>query len=242
MKRKDAIIRVLIASADVIFREGLRELLDAESDFSVVGEAGDLAACLALAGPGNPDVFVLDLELKAVCKELEQPAGGMRGAAIIVLVDEPQPRMVVEALRSGVRAVFPKDSPVAASNKCIRAIAGGGYSVGSVIFPTQALALKSVRHIAIPEILPGFRLTRRELEISASVVSGRTNKEMSRIHCISEDTVKHHLSNIFDKVGVYNRLELALFMVHHGIVGKAMLVARGGSEETYLRRKPPVGG
>jgi len=63
-----------------------------------------------------------------------------------------------------------------------------------------------------------FRLTPRELEITAEVISGYTNREIAEKLTISQQTVKHHLSNIFDKLGVYNRVELALFALHHNII------------------------
>ena len=66
-----------------------------------------------------------------------------------------------------------------------------------------------------------FGLTVRELEVVQQIVSGYSNKGIGAQLAISNDTVKHHLSNIFDKVGVYNRLELALFAIHHGLVGAA---------------------
>ncbi len=242
MKRKDGILHIFIVSTDVIFREGLRELLDAEEDFKVVGEASQLAKCSELAPQTMPDAFLLDLDPGEVGKWLETAPDQFRDTTVILLVNQPQPRTMVEALDSGIRGIFPKDSPVGVLNKCLRTAAHGGYWIGNEAFPTRRLALNSVGHVVWPDVLPGFRLTRRELEIIASVVSGRTNREISEAHHISEDTVKHHLSNIFDKVGVFNRLELALFVVHHGLIGKAMLMARGESRPREPGQESPAAG
>lgn len=85
------------------------------------------------------------------------------------------------------------------------ASSGGKQSVGD---KTKAQAKK-------------FNLTKREMQILTLVVAGRTNREIAKRFSISEQTVKHHVTNIFDKVGAYNRLELALFAIHHGLTSES---------------------
>jgi DNA-binding NarL/FixJ family response regulator len=243
MRKNDGILRILLAGPDVLFREGLRDILDSEEDFRVVGEAADLMAVPEAAQRCNPDLFLMDLEwTDSTGRVLQRLSDQSHGVTIIQLTDELHPVRALEALHRGAHAVFPKDSSVKSLIRCIRAVADGGYCVGADVFPTLGLALESVGHIGVQKSMPGFGLTGRELEIIASVVAGRTNREISQIHRISEDTVKHHLSNIFDKVGVYNRLELALFTLHHGLVSKTMLMARGEPRQAVSEQETPAAG
>ena len=238
MRKKDGILHILLVGPNSLFREGLREILDSEEDFRVIGEAADILAVPETARLCNPDILLMDLEwTESTAKLMQRISVQLPDATFIQLADELQPVRALEALHRGVRAVLPKDSSIQSLNRCIRAVADGRYCVGTDVFPNVRLALESVGHIGAQRSGPGFGLTGRELEIIASVVAGRTNKEISQIHGISEDTVKHHLSNIFDKVGVYNRLELALFTLHHGLVSKAMLLARGAPRQALSDRE-----
>jgi two-component system nitrate/nitrite response regulator NarL len=97
----------------------------------------------------------------------------------------------------------------------------GKYWIGDRASETPPQGLKDFPWLAETEPRPRtFGLTKRELEIVATVAAGYTNKEIARKLVISEDTVKHHVTNIFDKLGVYNRLELTLFAIHHGLAGR----------------------
>jgi len=104
--------------------------------------------------------------------------------------------------------------------KSIRCVVGGEYWVGrnNVGGLIQALQLAQTRQTEDP--VQKFALTHRELEVVSAIVEGYSNKDIAKKFSISEQTVKHHLSRIFDKVGVSNRLELALFSVNHQLVGK----------------------
>jgi two-component system nitrate/nitrite response regulator NarL len=125
---------------------------------------------------------------------------------------------IVEALQLGARGVVLKDSATQILLKSIRAVMNGEYWVGreSVSNLVQYLRTLVTPASAFPQ-RNKYRLTPRELEIIAAVVAGFANKEIAQYFKISEDTVKHHLSNIFDKVGVSSRLELALFAVNQSL-------------------------
>jgi DNA-binding NarL/FixJ family response regulator len=102
--------------------------------------------------------------------------------------------------------------------KAIRAVAAGEYwiergSVGDVI---QQLRQRTSERTGAAK----FGLTRRELQIIAAIVAGCTNRDISEQFSVSADTVKHHVSNVFDKLGVSNRVELALFAIDHGLVDR----------------------
>ncbi len=242
MKKNGRHTQILIATRHALFREGLRDLMECQEDFRVVGEAEDVAKAVHLSRLMKPDLLILDSDLLEMPgDELLSASSRLPGGILLVLLtDEIQPARIAAALQAGFSGVVSRDLPAETLFECLRAVSRGNVWAGKEAVATREIALKSLERARITKSPPGFGLTRRELEIVSSVVSGKTNKEISSLLGISEDTVKHHLSNIFDKVGVYNRLELALFSVHHGLLGKILMLANGQKaaasdrEDAYL--------
>jgi DNA-binding NarL/FixJ family response regulator len=102
--------------------------------------------------------------------------------------------------------------------KSIHAVTEGHYWLGGERVNDLVGALRGLMAPDESGRRPQFGLTKRELDVVGAIISGSSNKEIARTFSISEDTVKHHLTNIFDKTGVSTRLELALFAVHHKLV------------------------
>jgi two-component system, NarL family, nitrate/nitrite response regulator NarL len=123
----------------------------------------------------------------------------------------------VTALQLGAAGVVLKTAPPDLLFKSIRAVILGQHWIGRECVSDLVQALRSYAE-APPAPRVRFGLTPRELEITSAVVGGFSNKEIAKKFVLSEDTVKHHLTNIFDKVGASNRLELALFAVHHRLL------------------------
>ncbi len=221
--RKERTIRIVIADGHSIFREGLRAVLEGENDFRVVAVAADGAEALKLVGRLKPDVLVLDLLIPHLpsSEVLRESMHSDEPVRCVVLASVNDRSRFAEALEMGVHGVVSKEFPTEVLVHCIRHVMEGKCWVGSEAFPQRESALQSLRRSTdVPEGAPRFGLTKREMQIVTTVVAGYTNKEISQKFGISEDTVKHHLSNIYDKVGVYNRLELALFAVHHALIRK----------------------
>jgi DNA-binding NarL/FixJ family response regulator len=133
----------------------------------------------------------------------------------IVLTAEISRRDIVEVLRLGAHGIVLKDSASELLFTAIRTVLSGQCwvgreSVGDLLQYLHAQSAAAER--------PKFRLTPRERQVVAAVVDGLTNKDIARRFTLSEDTIKHHLSSIFDKVGVSNRLELALAAIEHGLL------------------------
>jgi DNA-binding NarL/FixJ family response regulator len=142
----------------------------------------------------------------------------------IVLTADIDSDEMLRAVELGARGVLLKDVQPSFLYKCIRAVMQGDYWVGRQHF---ALMARRLHDLTQPDdARPASSLSHRELEIVAAVLEGASNREIGEQFSISPQTVKNHLSHIFDKLGVSSRLELALYARHHHLLDR--LFRRGG--------------
>jgi two-component system nitrate/nitrite response regulator NarL len=227
--RRSHPIRIVIADDHPIFRDGLRRLLESEGDMKVVGEACDGREAVKLATEIKPDILLLDLAMPHhtgldALRDLNTSTSAAAAVRIILLTAAAEKKQVVEALQLGARGVVLKDSATQLLLKSIRAVMAGEYWVGRDSVSNLVQYLRNLMQSTNEESKQKkFGLTPRELEIVSAVVAGYANREIAEYFKISEDTVKHHLSNIFDKLGVSTRLELALFAVNQGLPLKTIV-------------------
>jgi DNA-binding NarL/FixJ family response regulator len=220
--RRSQPIRILLADDHPIFRDGLRRLLEAEPDLKVIGEACDGAEAVKMARQLKPDVMLLDLAMPRMpgLEALREMSAGpvSNSVRVILLTAAAEKKQIVEALQLGARGVVLKDSATQLLLKSIHTVMSGEYWVGRESVSNLVQYLRNLVQSSGEEAKQKkFGLTPRELEIVSAVVAGYSNKEIAEYFKISEDTVKHHLSNIFDKLGVSTRLELALFAVNQAL-------------------------
>lgn len=215
---KATIIRVAIADDHALFRQGLRTLLDAEPDLQVIGEATNGAEAVALVRESRPDCLLLDLAMPLLggLEALTEIVNLRVHCRVILLTADIDRSQIIQALRCGARGVVTKHSACQLLCKSIRAVMAGEYWVGRDTVSDLVEYLN--KQIAAGSTRERFGLTSRELQIVREVVEGSTNREIAQRFHLSEDTVKHHLSNVFDKLGVYNRLEMALYVIHHQLL------------------------
>lgn len=215
-------IRIVIADDHPIFRDGLRRLLETEPGLEVIGEASDGAEAVKLAGQLKPDILLLDLAMPRhpgleALRDMSM-APNQSAVRVILLTAAAEKKQIVEALQLGARGVVLKDSATQLLIKSIHTVMSGEYWVGRESVSNLVQYLRNLIQTSGEEARQKkFGLTPRELEIVSAVVAGYSNKEIAEYFKISEDTVKHHLSNIFDKLGVSTRLELALFAVNQSL-------------------------
>jgi len=216
-------IRILIADDHPLFRDGLRRLLQAEPGFEVVGEASDGDVLVDLARKTRPDILLLDLSMPRqdgmeVLRELSLSKIPVRTLLLTASIEKAQ---IVQALKLGAYGVIMKEATTQRLFDSIQCVMAGQYWIGRESVSDLVRALRSIAPTENGVRGKDYGLTTRELEIVTLVVAGYSNPDIAQRCSISEQTVKHHISNIFDKLGVSNRLELALFAVNHRLTAVA---------------------
>jgi len=210
-------VRVALAQGQGLLREGLRRLIGREPDFEVVGEADSAAAAEEMVRQRRPDVLLLDPQLPGgsgldVASRLLEIASSLK---ILVLVDSVDRKLSVEAMKAGAVGVLSTGVRTELLLKSVRKVHEGEIWLDAETTAVIMREFSAPGGAAADANEPN--LSKREREIVSLVAQGLKNREIADKMFISEQTVKNHLHNIFDKVGVSDRLELALFAVQHKI-------------------------
>ena len=240
-------INVVIADRELDVRMNLRNLLS-QPGIDIVGEATDADGALTLSARLAPHILLLEY---ALCRKLHarndaaERQNDLQSAGMIVMLTAPDKSAIIESFRLGAQAIVIKGSERSTWRSSIAAVAAGQYWLGSESLAILIQAVcESPQDATKPLPVKYYGLTPRELEIIRKIAHGRSNRVVGEDFAIRERTVKHHLTNIFYKVGVSSRLELALFARDHKILASgsedASVESAAGQENDRGTRRTPI--
>ncbi len=212
-------IRILLADDHPIVREGLRALLETQSDFDVIAECANGEEALRLNATLRPDMLLLDLEMPVLdgvetIRRLRQTSHIPR---IIVFTAFDNDERIIHAIQSGADGYLLKEAPREDIFKAIRVTMEGGSLLQPIV------ASKLLRHVGRSPAqqtnhMPVDELTERELEVLRLLAQGMPNKEIATQLVISERTAKFHVSSIMGKLGATNRTEAVSLAAQRGLI------------------------
>ena len=213
-------IRIVVADDHPVVRIGVRNMLAAANGFEVVGEAADGDEAITQTLDSKPDILLLDVLMPRLpgLEAMRAIMSGSPTVKILLLTSTISTQQIIEALHIGARGIVLKDSLAGDLQTAIQTVASGDYWIGGKHVVNLVAALHELMQQTDGRSRKSYGLTPRELEVVGSIVEGCTNRDIARNFGLSEETIKRHLSNIFDKTGVSTRLELALFAIAHQLV------------------------
>jgi DNA-binding NarL/FixJ family response regulator len=217
MSEPRGVVRIAIADDHQIFRDGLRRLLESEPGFAVVAEGSDGIDAVRIAREVRPDVLLLDVAMSRMGGIETLASPGLASTRVILLTAAIDQADLLRAVQYGVRGVVLKQSATRQLIDGIHRVMDGKLLMAPEIADDLAQA---VRHARVSRDRP-FSLTSREIEIVGAIAAGESNRHIASRLNISLQTVKHHLTSIFDKTGTSTRLELALFAIRQRLVDAA---------------------
>jgi NarL family two-component system response regulator YdfI len=210
-------IRVLIADDHLMVREGLQLILSSQNDFEVVGEAVDGAAAVRLTGELQPDVILMDLRMPGMdgLEAIDHIRRQWPDMAIVILTTYNEDDLMLRGLRAGARSFLLKDTDRQTLFHTIRAAAQGETLLQPDIL---ARVIAQAQSPATSHQPPATDLTERELEVLTAVARGDRNKEIARHLSVTERTIKAHLTNVYNKLGVDSRAAAVAVAIQQGIL------------------------
>jgi DNA-binding NarL/FixJ family response regulator len=215
-------IKVAIADDEPVYRLGLMRLLEAESDISPVGEATNGMEAMLLLERYEPDILLLDLQMPVMdgIEVLSEASKRKQvNTRIIVMMTSGERDKAVRAVRLGARGILFKDADASLLIKSIRKVNAGEVWIDN---PILSQALESLVTKPSMPAAAGTdrdqRLSNREMEVVRCVAMGLRNKEVADKLGVSEATIKNHLTSVYSKLGVSDRLELILYAIHNRLI------------------------
>ena len=221
-------IRLLLIDDHAVVRSGVRMLVESRPGLEVAGEAANRIEALALAKREQPEVILLDLDMNNdsgldFLPELLAAAGDAR---VVILTGVRDPEAYTQAIRLGASGLVLKEKTAEVLIKAIEKVHAGevwfdrlmiGNILKEISHSNSAVKARNTGENSDPEAAKIATLTEREREVSSLIGEGLKNKQIANRLFISETTVRHHLTSIFDKLGVSDRLELIMYAYQYGL-------------------------
>ncbi|WP_375478571.1 response regulator [uncultured Jatrophihabitans sp.] len=216
-------IRVLLVDDQSMLRKGFRLFLNAEDDLDVVGEAGDGATAVAMAGALHPDVVLMDVRMPGMdgIQATSHIVAARPQSRVLILTTFDLDEYVFAGLKAGASGFLLKDAPTADLLAAIRTIAGGDAIIAPAV--TRRLLDQFAARLpdpaaASPATSPLDELTDRERTVFAALARGRSNREIAADLLLSEGTVKIHVGRILAKLGLRDRIQAVVLAYETGLV------------------------
>ena len=219
-------VRVLIADDDALTREAIASMLREAPQIEIIGEAADGDEAIQRARGLMPDILLLDLNMPRkpgmeALRDVGQTIPGMRTLVLTVSIEA---RQVLEALQLGARGILKKENARQYLQTAIRAVLAGQFWLNDEPLADVKEVIHELSEKMEKEKAKSYpkleMLNPKEVQIVNYIVEGRTNKDIAETMATSEQVVKNHLGKIFDKLGVFNRLELALYALDNHLVDR----------------------
>ncbi len=211
--------RVLVVDDVDLFRTGLAAALDG-AGFEVCGEAGDAETAVSLAEFEQPDLVVLDILMPGVSglEAVEKILAASPASSVVMLTGSESEEDLLACIKAGARGYLVKDVPFADLAHDLHQVAAGGAAITPMMTGKLLDILNQLlRH---QDFMAPRKpaLTGREVEVLGHVASGMTSKKIGHVLFISENTVKNHVRNILDKLGLHSRNEAVLYAVRENLI------------------------
>jgi len=209
-------IKILIADDHLIIRQGLRLILETESDFELIGEASDGAEAVNLCKKLKPDVVLMDLRMPNMdgLTAIEKLRVDQPNIAVVILTTFNEDDLMLRGLQAGAHGYLLKDTDRNTLFNTIRAAARGE----TLLKPEIMARVLAQKNVAKTESHEPVNLTERELEVLIAVARGERSKEIAVHLNISERTVKAHLASIYNKLGVDSRAAAIAVAAQKGLL------------------------
>jgi two-component system nitrate/nitrite response regulator NarL len=213
-------VRVIIADDHPVVRIGVRNVLAAHGHFVVIAEAETGTQAVAQSLELHPDVLLLDVQMPhtAGFDPVRQVTAGVPDTRIILLTGSIGAEQLAEAFNAGARGIVLKSALTEQIAVALLSVMDGYYWAQGRRIDHLAGVLAELRAQVRTESNDKYNLTRRELEVVGLIVKGYSNRDIAKKFSLSEETVKRHLSNTFEKLNISTRLELAIFAIAHKLV------------------------
>jgi len=216
-------IRVVLADDHQLFRQGLKALLELERGITIVGEASDGLEVQRVSLEQNAHVVLMDINMPIVdgLSATRELLRANPEIGVIILSMHHEEGHVFQALRAGARGYLLKTSRVSEVAGAVRAVSGGLSLLDPTITNSVVSEFKRMSSKQTPEDGLG-QLTETEIKILQHVSAGMSNKEIAQKLSLAESTVKNRLSVLFEKIGVLDRTQAAIYAITHGIAPTAV--------------------